>query len=317
MSYILSSRCDRSIALPLAASLGLHGLLGGLIFWMAAGTIPSSDRPLGIDTVVSDSGTEEGVFTLVEPKAFQPANGGAEESSSEPSFVQQVRINDLPAYEEQKDHGPVLSPSVRGHEGTDANNEHPDRVPNPGGASSDSQSPSATGSKKSCFPRGAAHASVVYLIDQSISMGLNGALEKAKREVILCIDSLPDTARFQVIFYTNHRIDPLKSSHGIALLHATLEAKEIAKDAIVRQRARDGTEHLEALLAALHLEPDMIVLVTDADDLSPEVVKRITSLNQQNCVIHTVELASAGEANDKGPLAQLAAKNRGTYRRLK
>src|SRR5262249_61982066 len=38
--------------------------------------------------------------------------------------------------------------------------------------------------------------SIVYVIDHSISMGFNGALEAAKREVLASLASLPPTTRF-------------------------------------------------------------------------------------------------------------------------
>src|SRR5205823_205188 len=60
-----------------------------------------------------------------------------------------------------------------------------------------------------CFFRTAMRGqSVVYVIDRSLSMGLSGALGAAKREVIRSIETLPDTMRFQVIFY-NRRAEPL------------------------------------------------------------------------------------------------------------
>jgi hypothetical protein len=320
MPGALTTHRGRSIALPLLVSLGLHGFLGALVAWIAAGTDLSSERPVGIDSVVWESEIPAGNLSLVESMtASRPGkiNGATEESSPEASFIQPVRIGDLPAYQEPKEQGPSVSPGIRGHERAAPTNGEAKHSAGTGAAGDGGILPGATGPKKSSFPSAKADQSIVYLIDQSISMGLNGGLETAKREVVLCLDSLPSTARFQVIFYSNHRVEPLKIDGVRGLLPAGEEVKEKAKEAIAHQRARDGTEHLEALLTALRLQPDVIVLVTDADDLSPEVVKKITSLNQQGCAIHAVELTSGGEASGKGVLALLATRNRGTYRRLK
>jgi hypothetical protein len=320
MPGALTTHRGRSIALPLLVSLGLHGFLGALVVWKAAATDLSSERPVGIDSVVWDSEFAAGNLSLVESmSASRPVNtsGATEESSPEASFIQPVRVDELPAYQEPKEKGLSVSPGIRRHEGAATTNGEAKHSAGTGAAGDGGILPRANGPKKSSFPSAKADQSVVYLIDQSISMGLNGGLETAKREVILCLDGLPNTARFQVIFYSNHRIEPLKIDGVTGLLPAGEEVKKRAKEAIAHQRAWDGTEHLEALVTALRLQPDVIVLVTDADDLSPEVVKKITSLNQQGCAIHAVELTSGGETDGKGVLAQLAARNRGTYRRLK
>ena len=54
---------------------------------------------------------------------------------------------------------------------------------------------------------------IVYVVDRSASMGLNGSLAAAKRELLASLDRLPPSARFQVIVY--NRTAQASASTGI------------------------------------------------------------------------------------------------------
>jgi hypothetical protein len=64
------------------------------------------------------------------------------------------------------------------------------------------------------------------------------------------------------------------------------------------------------------LAPDVLYLVTDADDLKPEDVRTITNQNHGRTAIHTIEVYSRYSTKPTGALAQLAANNHGTHRRV-
>lgn len=76
--------------------------------------------------------------------------------------------------------------------------------------------------------------------------------------------------------------------------------------------AEGGNDHFPALRAALLLEPDVICLLTDADDLSVEQVRAVTAANRGRSRIHAVTLGST----PRMAMQQLAAWNRGACRRL-
>jgi hypothetical protein len=304
----------RSIFLPLLVSVGLHVLAGGLVFWQASQSGWSSETPVPIDTIYAED--ECGTLDLLvssPSKASKPtAKGEAEESSTDNSFVLNARVEDLPGFQETKEPGPVVKPIERGAK-KDGSGTGP--TTEGSGLSGPKGIGGATGNGN-LFPTVGADQSIVYLIDQSISMGLSGGLEVAKNRVGQCLEGLPESARFQVIFYNNHQVDLLNVDGEPGLLRATTAVKAKARALINRQRAKDGTQHLEALMTALRLKPKVIVLITDADDLSPELVKRITSVNDQACVIHTIELGrQKGDADSL--LAMLAKRNGGTYQSLK
>jgi hypothetical protein len=69
-----------------------------------------------------------------------------------------------------------------------------------------------------------------------------------------------------------------------------------------------GDDHLLGLREAIALQPEVICLLTDADDLTPEQVRTITNWNRGQSCIHAVTIGSA----PRQTMQTLAADNRGT-----
>jgi hypothetical protein len=151
--------------------------------------------------------------------------------------------------------------------------------------------------------------SVVFLLDRSSSMGLSGGLATAKRETAAALQRLPADARFQVIVYNR---DPQCLVGPRALLPATPGNVQQALDALDAVGAAGATDHIAAVRWGLQLQPDVLFLVTDADDLTPAQVRSLTDLNGGRTVIHT--LAWGPAAADA--LRLLAEHNGGTHRGL-
>jgi Mg-chelatase subunit ChlD len=157
--------------------------------------------------------------------------------------------------------------------------------------------------------------SVVYLIDRSLSMGLNGGLEAAKREVLASLRQLPASARFQVLFYDTF-VTPLSVHGSSGLLPATPDNVAQAARQIEAVCAGGATDHRQALREALALapQPQVVFLVTDADDLTAEDARRVTQMNHGVSVIHAVELTATARPRREGAFAALAQANGGSYR---
>ena len=150
--------------------------------------------------------------------------------------------------------------------------------------------------------------SVVYVIDRSLSMGPSGALNRARAELLVSLQALPATARFQVILY-NCSAQPLRLGDGAGLLPADPATRRGAA-AIIRATCPEGnTDHVQALRCGLGLRPDLLFFVTDADDLNPEQVRLVTGFNGGRTVIHTVCVARRPEGTPL--LEQLARANGG------
>jgi hypothetical protein len=153
--------------------------------------------------------------------------------------------------------------------------------------------------------------SVVFVIDRSGTMGLNGRLERAKRELIASLSLLPSTARFQVIAYHRQAEAQLP---GTGLVAVSPEAVSEATSAMNRLVPEGGTDHGKALRAALALQPDVICFLTDDDDLTTEQVREITRLNRGRASIHALCFV---EPNGESAMPMLARQNRGVFRVVK
>jgi von Willebrand factor type A domain len=155
--------------------------------------------------------------------------------------------------------------------------------------------------------------SVVYVIDCSMSMGQDHALERAREELLASLNRLSPSTRFQVIAY-NWNPEPLRLNGRTDLAAATPENKFQAEEQIRKLQARGRTAHVPALQYALRLQPDVIFFLTDADDLKAQEVRQVTQANHGRTVIHAIELNSSGRGSAPGALSALAHHNRGDYR---
>jgi hypothetical protein len=152
---------------------------------------------------------------------------------------------------------------------------------------------------------------IVYVIDRSASMGANGGLAAAKRELLASLRGLPDDAHFQVIAY-NRTAEPLHLVGGGEMLAASGENVGKALLQIEALDAEGGTDHLAALRRALALRPDVVYFLSDADDLSPAHVRAVTACNRGQAVIHVIDWNPSG--GEDSPGAALARQNGGQYR---
>jgi hypothetical protein len=153
---------------------------------------------------------------------------------------------------------------------------------------------------------------VVYVIDRSASMGLNGGLALAKRELRISIERLPPSTRFQLIAY-NRFTEPVRIGGQISLLSADWENKSRVLRTIEDLRAEGGTDHLAALKRALIYQPEDIFFFTDADDLTDAQIQIVTNLNRGRTAIHCLECKSYKGTGANTPLQILAAKNHGVF----
>ncbi|MFL5328224.1 MAG: vWA domain-containing protein [Gemmataceae bacterium] len=155
-------------------------------------------------------------------------------------------------------------------------------------------------------------ASIVYVIDRSASMGLEGRLQRAAREVAASLAHLPVETRVQVIAYSR-TADTLCGGPGLMPIERSLVANTSQR--LAQLAPEGGTDHVRAIKAALLLEADVVYFLTDEDDLTPADVKSVTEYNRGRSVIHTICLVNPGMPNT--PIQELARRNRGQFRTAK
>ena len=163
------------------------------------------------------------------------------------------------------------------------------------------------------FQIGARAKSVVYVIDRSVSMGLNGGLTRAKQELLASLGGMPDDRRFQIIIF-NRSVQMLEPESAGGLLAASSENKQKAAEFLASVQPEGGTHPVPALRRALALKPDVIFFLSDAGDWTSRQVQEVTLINRGHTVIHVVDFDAADKDQLNAPLHVLARSNQGEYR---
>lgn len=153
----------------------------------------------------------------------------------------------------------------------------------------------------------------VYLIDRSDSMS-GRPMKGAKQQLLKSLQVLDETHQFQIIFY-NRNLKRMKSDPLSQALFATEKAKQMAERFIRQIIPSGGTDHLEALKAALALKPDVIFFLTDADQkvepLTQTGLDDVSRWNRAGTIINVVKF---GESKGQSQMFQnLASENGGEF----
>jgi hypothetical protein len=157
----------------------------------------------------------------------------------------------------------------------------------------------------------------VYVFDRSASMsGYEGRpLAGAKRELLASLRQLDSIHQFQVVFYNEKPLlMNLIPGQQPQLVFGDTQGKRLAEQFIAGVRADGGTRHLDALLQALQLRPDVIFFLTDADEprLSDVELRKIYDRNR-GTAINTIEFGSGSASGSYTFLQKLAEQNNGKH----
>jgi hypothetical protein len=291
------SRSFRVPAAPLLLSLGVHGLLF-LAVWVCPThsrrlpTLAIEDTRVGVETC---SLALDSPLPLLEPADIRGASG----LTIETNFNPQIREVAAAPLEASTAAGPTLSGAPL----------HPS-------ASSSGSPPAGDGNRTtgSLFPLSSTAASVVFVLDRSVSMGVDNKLDLACRELLATLRRLPPATRFQVIAYNTYA-ETLVIDGRADLLPAEPAIVERAALVVNQLAAGGGTDHAKALRRGLALHPDVLFFVTDADDLSLDGVELVTKCNR-GTAIHAIELTRLRHPRPGNSLIHLARSNGGSYRRI-
>jgi hypothetical protein len=109
---------------------------------------------------------------------------------------------------------------------------------------------------QSLHPAGFPARSVVYVLDCSGTMGLGGRLDRARDSLRATLETLPDGVKVQVVAYSARAV-PV-TADGL-----TADRDHIVA-ALAKLEAAGESRHAEGLRVALLLNPDAVVLLTDA-----------------------------------------------------
>jgi hypothetical protein len=112
---------------------------------------------------------------------------------------------------------------------------------------------------------------VVYVLDCSGSMGEFGKLAVARAALASTLRRQPADVRFQVLAYSS-ATRPLMNGPFATASAANIATAETALAAL---KASGRSNHVEAVRAALALRPDVVVVLTDAEELNAASLKAV------------------------------------------
>jgi hypothetical protein len=284
-------------ALAILVSVTAHAIVA-LTLWVLAAS--SRDVASGASTLDANRDLTLILLDGRETAASPTASGDEEQHDNEVGFP--VKIGELTASAGPAPPAPVLVANA-----------------NPTDTATSAAGPAGSIPSRSARQRGLLEVppkarTVVYVVDRSLSMGLNAALQRARREVIASLSTLPSETSFQIVFY-NRQADVLRVDGRRGFLSANADTIRAVAREIEGIAAAGGTDHARALRTGLALRPDVLFFVTDADDMTDQQVRELTRFNDRRTSIHAVELGGRSAAAD-GPLHRLAQENSGTHRRV-
>lgn len=159
---------------------------------------------------------------------------------------------------------------------------------------------------------------VVYVLDRSASMGSGDAspLAASKRELLRSLAALSEVQQFHLIFY-NHRPRLFSPAGGPGrLVFATDENRRGAESFVESIRSDGGTDHSEAIRAAMRLGPDLVFMVTDGDGRDDIAVEDLGRLERLLGGTKLVVIQFAAGEGGSPRLAELARRSGGSSKSL-
>jgi hypothetical protein len=309
MNVPFAAKVAQSWPLALGLSLLLHGSLVLPFFFLSSrDRWGEHSRSLLIDTRAQAPLAEVNVVLCGSRHAEAPSTQPVEP----PQVVASVATPLVSRDEKREPTSPTSR--VRAEHEAAEEQEPSTGSPTPGShRHPESAGPGAGHGATTFFQIAARGEAIVFVIDRSGSMGLNGGFAMAKRELLGSLERLPFTTRFQVIAY-NRLAEPLRVNGQSGLVFATPENKQCVALALAGMHAEGSTEHLAALKRALALGPDVIFFLTDGDGLRHEQIRAITSLNRGRAVIHAIKLGRMSAVHGELPMCALALENQGSHK---
>src|SRR5262245_8340234 len=269
-----SFRSSRRIVFAIGLSLAVHGLLA--FVWLMAG-----DRVVGgssdLGTAVEGPDDRETVVVLLEPRPPKSA----------------------PVEPKQ----PVHESSVPSPGPLPASVTVPGPKPPPSAITQSADSSVEGGPLKKSARAVPLHgklkpgSSVVYVLDRSMSMGANHLLDAARATLLASLRQLNSDARFQIVAY-NGAVSVVAAEP----LTAKPEHLHRAAQWMDGLAAEGRSNHVAGLREAFALRPDVIYLLTDADDLEEGEIKAISRLMKTKVGLVVAILGSPVRLTGETPL---------------
>lgn len=135
---------------------------------------------------------------------------------------------------------------------------------------------------------------IVYVLDASGSMGEWAKFDAARAALIATLRLQPATVRFQIVIYSGTAAPLFREPE---CRPATAENIARAIELLESLPAPAGRSlHIEGLRTALRFRPDLVLFVTDADDLPASVLRGIVKQSEQAAKLCVSKVTANGVA---------------------
>jgi von Willebrand factor type A domain len=268
-----------------AVSVVLHALIG-LAWWFTPDRGHSNGTRVG--TAVDGPDDHDTVFVLCDPPAPRPKPA--------PPKPTGPAVASPPA---------TLPPSVTRPTTTNAG-----ALTQTGTSQPEAGSLPKNGGPKPLHGRPGPGKSIIYVLDRSSSMASGGLLTRAIQAIKVSLLQLGPDIRFQLVVYNG-----TGECFGAELVSATPETVRRAAAWLDGRLAEGRSNHVAGLREGLWLRPDMVFLITDADDLEEREVKQIAGLTR-DWPQFNVAIVGDRRSADESPLARWVRQLGGTVQFL-
>ncbi len=157
----------------------------------------------------------------------------------------------------------------------------------------------------------------VFVVDACAAMGggADSPFALARKEVLRSCAELHPGNRFQIVVSNDAVISAPLSLGRSRLAPATRDNRRAGSDFLKESMVKGQADLAEALLEALRMQPDTVLVVSDtySPPLSQEELSVLRRIAAGRIAIHTVEIGDGIEPTSQTPLGQLAAQNYGQY----
>jgi hypothetical protein len=248
----------RGLRRAIAASVGLH-LLIALAVVLAVRSTPETIERHGIDTRADDvavimSADERSIPITFEATKPPPAEPPAEPPAAPPALSQ--------AEPARTPHATAVPNALTADILNRIRRPTAHRPPSP--TSDPNVKPAGATPAPPIHGAMTPGKTVVYVLDCSGSMGEFGKLAVARAALAATLRQQPGEVRFQVVAYNTTARALLPG----ACVPASAANRDAAEGELAKLVAVGRSNHAEAVRLALTLRPDIVVLLTDAEELS-------------------------------------------------
>lgn len=156
---------------------------------------------------------------------------------------------------------------------------------------------------------------IVYVIDASESMLQHNAMEVARQNLLSSLSELTPGSQFQIVFFNIVNHSMTREGEKFKLLPATSVNLRQAKRFLTGIQPEAGTDRYSAVTYALTLQPDIIFLLTDADEpaMSAKELYEIQRSNKRKTSVHVVEFGVGADLRSDSFLKKLTRQNNGEH----